>query len=260
MAYMSITLKLMIEAVKKVGIPLSRDFNELEHLQSGVNSGAGFAAHSFEKVAKTLREELNKVKSGYMVVCSEKDIIPASGNYFAVAPIDGFGNFMHANENFAVSVALLENNQIVDAVVYNPLHDELYFTEKGCGAFKEGFRNHERIRIAGNKKADTALMLCDNNEEILQKAFKISSNIRISGCVALDLAHLAAGKADVLISVKNVPYALAAGMLLVKEAGGYIFALGETDVRSEDLAKVLIGGNLIATNEALKQKIANMMA
>lgn len=259
MAYISTALTAIANAVKKASVALSRDFNELEHLQSGHNDGR-FALRSYEKVEKTLQEELAKLKPTYTFISKKDDVIPASGNYFLVTPIDGFANFAHGNGNFAVSVAMVENSVVVDAVVYNPVYDELFFAEKGCGAFKEGFRSHERLRVAGTKMAEQALIGCGTNAELFRKSLSLSKNVLVKGTSSLDLAYLAAGKLDIVVSADNLPQAIAAGMLLVKEAGGYIVALGETDVRSEDFAKVLFGGALIASNEALRQKAANTLA
>ena len=260
MAYLSPVLTLIIAAVKKTSGALARDFNELEHLQNGVHGDSSFALRSAERTERILKEELSKIKAGYPVIVKNDEIIPASGNYFLLSPIDGFVNFAHANGNFAISVALVEKNAVVDAVIYNPISDEMFFAEKGNGAFKEGFRNHERLRIAGSKNLEKALISCNANVDLLQKVCKTSQNILISGSVSLDLAYLAAGKSDAVISANNTPATLAAGILLVKESGGYVFAIGETDIRSENLSKVIFGGNVIATNEALRQKIADMMA
>ena len=259
MAYISPTLTLMIGAVKKTAAALGRDFNELEHLQNSVHGDNSFAQRSYEKVQKILREELSKVKA-YPIVFSAQDTLPASGMFFAVSPLDGFANFAHGNAAFAISVALLENNNVVDCVVYSPISDELFFAEKGCGAFKEGFRNHERLRVASCKNVDKALIYANTDAKALQSAAALSANPRISGSVALDLAYVAAGKADAMIATESNLCALAAGVLLVKEAGGYIFAVGETDVRSENLQKALFGGSIFAANEALKQKIADAAA
>ena len=259
MAYISTTLTAIANAIKKASVALSRDFNELEHLQSGHNDGR-FAQRSYEKVEKTLQEELAKLKPTYAFVSKKDDVIPADGNYFLVTPIDGFANFAHGNGSFAVSVAMVENNVVVDAVVYNPVYDELFFAEKGCGAFKEGFRSHERLRVAGTKMTEQALIGCGTSAELFRKSLSLSKNVLVKGTSSLDLAYLAAGKLDIVVSADNLPQTIAAGMLLVKESGGYIVALGETDVRSEDFAKVLFGGALIATNEALRQKAANTLA
>lgn len=256
MAYLSPALTLMAAAAKKAAVALARDFNELEHLQTSVHNDGSFAARSYEKAKRVLCEELAKFKPDYAFVCEKTDAVPASGNYFAVNAIDGLENFAHGNAKFAIVLALVENNQPVDAVVYNPISDELFFAEKGTGAFKEGFRSHERLRVAGRKTADKALVGCTASLPLLQKALAFSSHVVISGSSALDLAYVAAGKLDLAAVQAAAVNTLAAALLLVKEAGGYVAALGQTDVRSEDLPAVLYGGNLLACNEALRQKAA----
>lgn len=259
MAYFSAILTVIISAVKKSATAMARDFNELEHLQNSQRSDNMFAMRSVEKVTKTLKEELSKAKAGFKVIDAQKEPVLAAGNYFLINAADGYANFAHGNGAFAICVAMVENNAVVDAVVYNPVTDELFFAEKGCGAFKEGFRNHERLRIAGAKNIDNALIYCNVDETVLQSVLNISKNIRISGAASLDLAYVAAAKADAVIA-QNVDVAsIAAGLLLVKESGGYVFAIGDKDIRSEDLQKVMFGGNIVATNEALRQKLANTL-
>ena len=259
MAYISPTLTLMVGAVKKAASALGRDFNELEHLQNSVHGDKGFAQHSYDKVLKVLREELGKVKAGLPVITAA-DSVPTSGTCFAVCPIDGFANFAHGNSDFAVSVALIDNDAVVAGVVYSPISDEMFFAEKGCGAFKEGFRNHERLRIGATKNADKAIVAADADLRILQNVMQTTTNLRISGVSSLDLAHLAAGKNDAVIVANSNLCTLSAGVLLVKESGGYVFAVGETDTRSENIMPALKSGSLFAANEALKQKIAEIIA
>ena len=260
MAYFSAILTVMIGAVKKAATPMARDFNELEHLQNAQRSDNMFAMRSFEKVTRTLKEELSKAKPGYAVIDSTKEAPVASRNYFLINAADGYANFAHANNAFAICVAMVENNTVVDAVIYNPVSDELFFAEKGAGAFKEGFRNHERLRIGGAKSIEQALVYGNVDETVLPKRLKMSRNVRISGAPALDLAYVAAAKADAIVAQDVSAASMAAGILLVKEAGGYVFAIGDKDIRSENLQKVMSGGNIAATNEALRQKLADTLA
>ena len=260
MAYISPILTLMVGAVKKISVALSRDFNELEHLQSGSHNDGMFASRSYEKAAKTLLEELSKAKPGYKVIIDDSEPLPASGNAFLVAPIDGFADFAHGNAAFAISVALLEGGNVVDAVIYSPISDELFFAERGGGAFKEGFRNHERLRVSGAKNLGKALFSCNADAGIVQKVLAVSPNLLIEGSTALALARFAGGKSDVVIGTATGKTAIAAGILVVKESGGYIFSVGETDIRTENLKKVLEEGNIVATNESLRQKVAELMA
>ena len=260
MAYVSPTLTLIVGAVKKAASALGRDFNELEHLQNSVRSDKGFAQHAYDKVQKILQEELSKIKAGLPIITSDKDSIPASGTYFTLCAIDGFDNFAHGHADFAVSVALIENGKVIDGVVYSPITDEMFFAEKGCGAFKEGFRNHERLRVASAKNADKVLFACNTDTRVINNVLSLTKNVRISGASALDLAYLSAGKIDAAAVSAAFIGKIAAGVLLVKEAGGYVFEIGQTDVRSENLEKTLSSGNLFATNEPLRQKIAEILA
>lgn len=260
MAYLSPLLTLMIAAVKKAANPVIRDFNELEHLQNSVHGDNTFALRSYEKVQKILHEELSKARSGTVILSDGKGTVPAAGSCFLVSPLDGFAGFAHGNPHFAVSVALAENGVLKDAVIYNPITDEMFFAEKGSGAFKEGFRNHERLRISGNKNIDKAIFLCNADAAIINSILSVSPYLMISGSTTMDLAYLAAGKADAVVCTGASPISMAAGMLLVKEAGGYIFAIGDTDIRSENLSAVLADGNLVASNEPLRQKISGLLA
>jgi len=253
MAYISPILTLMIGAVKKTASVLGRDFNELEHLQNSVHGDKGFARYSYDKVLKILREELAKIKPDVAIVASAEDKLPALGTYFALCPIAGYANF-------AVSVAFVEKNKVVYGVVYNPIFDEMYFAEKGCGAFKEGFRNHERLRVAACKNIANALFLCSAEVKLCANVAAATPNLRVSGVPALDFARLAAGRVDAAAVTNVKPNEIAAGILLVKEAGGYVFEIGQTDVRSENLEKAVESGNLFATNEALRQKVAEIVA
>ncbi len=260
MAYLSPLLTLTIGALKKAAIPLARDFNELEHLQTSVHGGERFAQHSYEKVRNILQEELAKIKPNYAFVSETVDSLPTNNSYFVINAIDGMTNFAHGNTRFALSVAMIENNTVTLAAVYNPITDEMFFAEKGAGAFKEGFRSHERLRVAGRKNIENALFSTNAAATLVQKALSVSPNLNISGCPAMDLAYVAAGKTDIAAIVDTPIISMAAGILLVKEAGGYVLAMGEKDVRSEDLLKALSGGRIIACNEALRQKAADLFA
>lgn len=260
MAYVSPTLTLMIGAVKKASSALTRDFNELEHLQSSVNVEDGFARRSYEKVQRILTEELSKIKAGSKVISAADEQVPTTGNFFLLSPIDGYVNFAHANGHFAVSVAWIENGAITAAVICNPISDELFFAEKGSGAFKEGFRSHERLRVSGAKKIESTLVAASGDTDTLLKVMQNGSHVVVSGSPALDLAYVSAGKLNAAVLSNNKAQSIAAGILLVKEAGGYVFTIGETDIRSENLTKALHNGNIVATNEALRHKIAEFMA
>lgn len=248
MSYISLGLNNIISAVKKAGNTLTRDFNEIEQLQTSVRGHAEFTKSAIERVNKILRVELQKLKPDYAFV-SGKEKLP-KGSFFVVNALDGKLNFMHGIPYFAVSVAVVENNQVVASVVYNPATSDLYFAEKGRGAFKEGYRNHERLRVSGRKDLKSALLGIKDIKTDVEVA-----GYRLQGSQALDLAMLASGKLDALISCDNLIEDFAAGILLVKEAGGYVYEYNQSDIRTDDQLSILESGNLIAGNPELAPKL-----
>ncbi|MBQ8436073.1 MAG: inositol monophosphatase, partial [Alphaproteobacteria bacterium] len=144
MSYLSSALTLLVSAVKKAGQSLTRDFNEIEKIQSSVRGSADFARSAVTKAEKILRQELSKARPAYPFAVDGQ--AEPQGPHFVVSGIDGIVNFTHAVPYFAISAAIVDNSTPLMAVVYNPATDELFFAEKGCGAYKEGFRNHERLR------------------------------------------------------------------------------------------------------------------
>lgn len=264
MSYISPNLTLLISAVKKAANALNRDFSEIERLQSSVKNHKEFVVSAYGKTERALRAELGKIRPDYAVIT---DNTSAKGSCFLVAPIDGLSNFAHGVPHFAVSVAVCENNVITSAVVYNPANDELFFAEKGKGAYKEGFRNHERLRVSSRKDLSDALVATQVNYKkelgdylaLHNKIVAAADNVRVLGAVSLDLAYVASGKFDAAISLANPLNGFAAGILLVKEAGGYIFDINQKDVRSESLSEVMDSGNLVAVNSELSKRVFEIL-
>ncbi|MFV0627362.1 MAG: inositol monophosphatase family protein [Alphaproteobacteria bacterium] len=254
MAYVSPTLNLLINVVKKSTNALNRDFSEIERLQSSVRGYQNFVISAYEKVEKNLRFEFNKAKPDMQV---SKELLPnATGNYFLVSPVDGLENFSRGISYFSTTAALVDpNNNILAAVVYNPAIDEMYFAEKGNGAFKEGFRSIERLRVTPNKDLVKSFVLTGSHSS----KFEPETFVRGFGSVSLEMAYLAAGKADAVVEKEASVASLAAGMMLVKEAGGYVFEINQKDIKSEDLNKVLVSRNVIATNSALGKKVHDLV-
>lgn len=156
MSYLSPTLTLLVGAVKKATASLDRDFNEIEKLQSSVRGYQNFVSRSFERVAQTLKGELSRLRPDAVFVDGKPPL--SRGCCFMVNPIDGMGNFVRGIPVFATTVAYCENGEVKASVVYNRASDELYFAEKGSGAYKEGFRNHERLRVSAVKDGAAALV------------------------------------------------------------------------------------------------------
>jgi len=266
-AYLSPRMNLLITAIKKAASSLDRDFNEIEQLQSSVKGYKEFVLGSYGKVNKSLQFELGKIHPDYPLV-DEVNKLPSKGGCFLVNPIDGLVNFAHGIPHFAISVAIYENAKIVCGVIYNPALDSLYFAEKGKGAFKEGYRNHERLRVSARKELSEAIIgtLVNYDKSVVEydkiqnRIVSACDNIRVSGSCALDLAFVASGKLDAHVSLKNRLADYAAGLLLVKEAGGYIYDINQKDIRSENIDLVIGSGNLVVTNAELGKKVCGLFS
>ena len=265
MAYISPLLTNIVTAVKKASVNLNRDFSEIERLQNSIKGSLDFTRIAFDKIQKGLRNEFNKVLPAVAVVFANEKA-PKEGMYLSVSGIEGLANFAHGNPEFAISAALLSGETILCGVVYNPARDELFFAEKGKGALKEGFRSHERLRVSSKQELEGALVAlkpaADDAElsaKLINNTLHLCKDVRISGSAALDLAYVAAGKLDAVIAPQSLLAGIAAGILLVKEAGGMALDMEQTDTRTEDLPMVLNSGNLAAVNFNLSQKIAKIL-
>ncbi|MBE6451456.1 MAG: inositol monophosphatase [Alphaproteobacteria bacterium] len=260
MSYVSPLLTAFVNAVKKSASSLDRDFCELEQLQNSIKGNKNFVFNSYSRIEKNLKIELAKIRAD-LPIFTPSDKVSGS-SYFAVSPIDGIANFAHGNPNFAVCAALVENDVIICSVVYNPSRDETFFAEKGKGAYKEGYRNHERLRVSATKELNGALISSSVDSENIVNSTKILTSIsaktgdlRVSGSIGQDLAYLAGGKLDAFICLNSHISSMAAGMLLVKEAGGSVRAIEQKDIRVEDIKQIFASQNLVASNFNLNQKV-----
>lgn len=264
MAYISPMLTNIVAAVKKASINLNRDFSEIERLQNSIKGSLDFTKIAFDKVQKGIKIEFGKVMPTIPVVLANEKT-PKEGMFLLVSAVEGLANFAHGNPDFAISVALLSGQTILAGVVYNPARDELYFAEKGKGAFKEGFRSHERLRVSAKQELDGSLIAvkpCDDVElttKLVNNTLMYCKDIRISGATALDLAYVASGKLDGVFAPNSMLASIVAGILLVKEAGGMVLDIEQADTRTEDLPMLLNSGNLMAVNFNLSQKIAKIL-
>lgn len=251
MSYISTNLNLLMTIAKKASGGLSRDFSEMEKLQTSIRGHSEFTKAAVERTVKILRIELQKVRPQYGVVAKGEKAPNAP--HFLVSGLDGEINFMHGIPYFAISIAEIVDGAIVSAIIYNPATSDMFFAEKGNGAFKEGYRNHERLRVSARKDLAAAVVVGDSNLQPQVAA------VRNFGAVSLDLANLASGKLDGLVSFGNDAADIAAGILLVKEAGGTVLASSQKDIRSADFGLVLAEGNVIATNAELGKKLFDLV-
>lgn len=261
MSYLSPTLTLLANAVKKATAFLDRDFNEIERLQSSVRGSQSFAEKSYNKTSQNLFFELGKIKPGCAIL--ENRLPLEKGPCFLVNPIDGAINFARGIPLFATTVVYCENGEAKACVIYNRANDELFFAEKGNGAYKDGFRNYERLRVSSVK--DAAIALCgfdcgyekgsEEYNSALNKVIKATANIRINGCISLSMANVAAAKLDLCAGFKSNLSSIIAGLLLVREAGGYIYDLDKKILAPQKIEEILASENLAAANANMRDLV-----
>lgn len=250
MAYVSPTLSILIESVRKASNAIHREFNEIERLQNTKNY-LGFVAGAYDKIEKNLTFELNKAKPDVPV---SKKLMASKGKYFLITPIDGIENLARGIGLFTICVCLIdENNSVLASIVHNPIMDEMYFAEKGNGTYRDGFRSLERIRVSDKKDLKGSIIASNGNIS------KTDATLRNSGCVSLDFAYLSAGKVDSVVSFDVQAGSFLSGLLLVKEAGGYAYDIKAESIRSEDLKKIVMAKDVIAVNGGLGQKIFELV-
>ena len=241
----SSNLNIMIKASEKASKILIRDFGELEKLQVSKKSPSDFVTNSDLKVEKIIIEELEKGRPNFSFISEENGIKKNkdSNNTWIIDPIDGTINFLHGIPHFAISIALKSNNEIISGLVFDPIKDEMFYAEKNNGAFL----NNQRIRVSNKNKFDNCLFAIGG-----KIANEPNFTNRRSGSAALDLAYVAAGRFDGYFQKDLNLWDIAAGVILVQEAGGII-----KDFNLEDIKNV----NVIASNPNItvkfNEKISN---
>jgi|TARA_B100002052_G_scaffold195600_1_gene178329 myo-inositol-1(or 4)-monophosphatase len=225
----------MIKAAEKASKPLIRDFGEVEKLQVSVKGPSDFVTNTDKKVEKILIEELNKSKKNYSILSEEIGKIENSDkdNLWIIDPIDGTTNFLHGIPHFAISIALMNKNEIISGLIYDPIKDEMFYAEKDNGAYL----NNRRIRVSNKKKINECLFATGGQIEIESKL-----NVRKSGSAALDLAYVASGRFDGYFQNKLNIWDIGAGLILVLEAGGKI---NDIDKKSINILRVNASSNVI---------------
>ena len=211
----SANLNIMIKASEKASKVLIRDFGELEKLQVSKKGPHDFVTNSDIKTEKIIIDELNKGRPNYSIISEENGIKKNkdSKNTWVIDPIDGTINFLHGLPHFAISIALKTNDEIISGLIFDPIKNEMFYAEKDNGAY---FNNH---RIKVSKKNDVNECLFATGNKISEK---IDLTIRKTGSAALDMAYVAAGRFDGFFQNNLNLWDIAAGIILVKEAGGVI--------------------------------------
>ena len=228
-------LNIMIKAAEKASKILIRDFGELEKLQVSSKGPSDFVTNSDKKVEKILIEELTKSRNKFSIISEEIGEVKNSDkdNYWIIDPIDGTSNFLHGIPHFAISIALKSNKEIVSGLVFDPIKNEMFYGEKNNGAYF----NNQRIRVSKKKNLDECLFATGGKNEILN-----SLNVRKTGSAALDMAYVGAGRYDGYFQKNLNIWDIAAGIIIVNEAGGKI---NEIDYSSKEVTKILAGSNSV---------------
>jgi myo-inositol-1(or 4)-monophosphatase len=227
----SALMNVMTAAAIKAGRGLKRDFGEVENLQVSVKGPGDFVTAADRRAEKTLFDELSRARPGYGFLMEEGGEVEGAdkSHRWIIDPLDGTTNFLHGLPIFAINIALEREGQIVAGLTYNPISDEMYVAEKGQGAWM----NNRRLRVSARRSIADGLIACGVpplGRAPLHPQFKSElaavmahvGNVRRLGAAALDLALVAAGRFDAYWERGLHPWDMAAGMLLVREAGGYL--------------------------------------
>jgi myo-inositol-1(or 4)-monophosphatase len=256
----SAILNVMIKAAHRAARSLKRDLGEVEQLQVSLKGPRNFVCAADRRAEAILREELAKARPDYGFLGEEGGAYTGTDktHRWIVDPLDGTTNFLHGIPHFAIAIALERNGTIVAGLVYNPAHDEMFIAERGKGAFL----NEKRIRVAARKRLADAIVACGlphygrgdlklARSEIAaaQRAF---AGLRRYGAATLDLAWIAAGRLDAYWERDLSPWDLAAGSILVREAGGFISDLDGGDA-------ILTKGNVVAGNDTMHRELLQLL-
>ena len=239
----SSNLNIMIKTAEKASKVLIRDFGELEKLQVSSKGPSDFVTNSDKKVEKIIIEELTKSKKKFSVLGEEIGEVKNSDkeNYWIIDPIDGTTNFLHGIPHFAISIALRTNKEIISGLIFDPIKNEMFYAEKNNGAFF----NNQRIRVSKKKKIEECLFATGGKKEINN-----TLNTRKSGSAALDMAYVGAGRYDGYFQRYLNIWDIAAGIIIVKEAGGKINDVNCSTIKDHEV--------FAASNAVYEEMIENI--
>jgi myo-inositol-1(or 4)-monophosphatase len=256
----SALLNVMVAAARKAARSLTRDFREVEKLQVSVKGPGNFVSAADHRAESILREELAKARPGYGFLGEEGGLVAGSDttHTWIVDPLDGTTNFLHGIPQFCISIGLERQGTMVAGVIYDPIADELFTAERGKGAFL----NDQRLRVAARRDLTEAVFACGlphrgrGDLALFRSEFEAIQDkvagLRRFGAAALDLAWVAAGRVDAYWERDISPWDIAAGLLLVREAGGFV-----TDVNGNDT--MMQTGSIVAGNETMHHELLKLL-
>jgi myo-inositol-1(or 4)-monophosphatase len=252
----SALINVMVTAARKAARGLKRDFGEVEQLQVSLKGPGNFVSAADHRAEKILHEELSRARPGYGFLGEEGGKQEGSDktHTWIVDPLDGTTNFLHGIPQFAISIGLDREGTVIAGVIYNPANDELFTAERGKGAFL----NEQRLRVAGRRRLADAVVACAlphhgrgdlalfrDELAIVQERV---AGLRRFGAASLDLAWTAAGRLDAFWERNLSPWDMAAGILMVREAGGFA-----TDLEGGDA--MFTAGDILAANDTLHREL-----
>jgi myo-inositol-1(or 4)-monophosphatase len=254
-------MSVMMTAARKAAKSLIRDFGEVEQLQVSIKGPANFVSAADIRAEEIIFAELSKSRPGYGFLMEERGIVEGTDKAarWIVDPLDGTTNFLHSNPMFAISIGLERDGQLVAGLVYNPIFDEMFMAEKGKGAFLTDRSGRDRrLRVTARKSVEDCLLttgiphrgrpqhgeFLDDMEDLMKQV----SGIRRTGSAATDLAWVAAGRFDAYYERNLGPWDIAAGAVLIREAGGIV---SDLDGGQDMITK----GNICAGNQSMQKAI-----
>ena len=245
MQSISPNLNIMIKAAEKASRALIRDFGEIEKLQVSIKGPSDFVSNADLKAEKIIIEELKKARPYYSIISEEEgsEINQDKNNTWIIDPIDGTTNFLHGVPHFAISIALRSGDEIVSGLIYDPIKDEMFYAEKDNGAFF----NNKRIRVSKKKELNSCLFATGGKSK-----HKVDLPTRTAGSAALDVAYVAAGRYDGYFQNDLNLWDIAAGIIIIKEAGGII---NEIDLSQNK--NIHIRASSMAINDKMLEKLKN---
>ncbi|MCT8997926.1 inositol monophosphatase family protein [Chelativorans intermedius] len=257
----SAIINVMVQAAMKAGRSLARDFGEVQNLQVSLKGPGDYVSQADRRAEEIVYSELSRARPGYGFLMEESGVREGEDaqHRWLVDPLDGTTNFLHGIPLFAVSIALERQGQLVAAVIYNPAMDELYTAERGGGAFC----NDRRMRVAARGRLSDAVVGTgiphlgrgDHGQALidLRNVMAETAGIRRLGAASLDLAYVAAGRFDGFWEDALSPWDIAAGILMIREAGGFV-----TDRKGGH--EMLSTGSVVAGNEAIHRALLKVLA
>ena len=261
MATRSALINVMVRAADKAARTLKRDFGEVENLQVSRKGPADFVSAADLRAEQVLREELARVRPDYGFLMEESGASGGrsqDGRRWIVDPLDGTANFLHGLPHFAISIALEQNDEILAGVIYDPIKNETFIAEKGAGAYL----NDRRIRVSSRTRLDESLIATGTPFKghgdgpvfltEIEAVMGATAGIRRWGAASLDLAYVAAGRFDGYWERSLSPWDIAAGIVMVREAGGFVSQIDGSTIRAD-------GQSILAGNDAVHTLLTRLL-